>query len=247
MTVTQDYPISIPTHAILFDLDGTLVDSTDAIVAYWTRFGNQHNIPPERILATSHGKRTVDTLLEHTPHLVSDTIAHELESDLPKEFGDKARTIRGAFDFLQRVDTLYSCDDDDSDGRRRRWWGIVTSGSYSLASQWLDMFGMPIPDVFITAEKVDKGKPNPEGYLLGRKLLSADQSAGRKAVVFEDAPAGIRAGKAAGAVVVGIVSTHTKDEVIAAGADFVVADLLAVDVVRVEDSDEFIVRVLQEA
>ncbi|KAK9324595.1 HAD-like domain-containing protein [Lipomyces orientalis] len=245
MTVTQEYPISIPTHAILFDLDGTLVDSTDAIVAHWTRFGNQHNISPERILATSHGRRLVDTLLEHTPHLVSDTIADELESNLPKEFGDKAQAIRGAFDFLQRVDTLYSCDDDGSGGRRRRW-GVVTSGSSSLASQWLDKFGMPIPDVFITAEKVHKGKPDPEGYLLGRKLLSADQSAGKNAVVFEDAPAGIRAGKAAGAVVIGIVSTHTKDEVIAAGADFVVADLQAVDVVRVGDSDEFIVRVLRE-
>ncbi|KAK9427907.1 HAD-like domain-containing protein [Lipomyces doorenjongii] len=237
MTVTPEYPVSVRTHTILFDLDGTLVDSTDAIVAHWTRFGHEHNIPPERILATSHGRRLIDTLLEHTPHLASDTIAYELESNLPKEFGDKCRTIQGAGELLQRLDKIFPGD---------RRWGIVTSGTYPLASQWLDMFGMPIPDVFITAEKVARGKPDPEGYLLGRTLLSADESV-RKTIVFEDAPAGIRAGKAAGAVVIGIVSTHSKGEVLDAGADFVVTDLGDIEVVREGDSDEFVIRVLREA
>ncbi|KAK9331784.1 HAD-like domain-containing protein [Lipomyces starkeyi] len=201
------------------------------------RFGHENNIPPERILATSHGRRLIDTLLEHTPHLASDTIAYELESNLPKEFGDRCKSIRGAIELLQRLDKIFPGD---------RRWGIVTSGTYSLASQWLDMFGMPIPDVFITAEKVGRGKPDPEGYLLGRTLLSADESA-RKTVVFEDAPAGIRAGKAAGAIVIGIVSTHSKGEVLDAGADFVVTDLGDVEVAREGDSDEFVIRVLREA
>ncbi|KAK9389188.1 HAD-like domain-containing protein [Lipomyces mesembrius] len=146
---------------------------------------------------------------EQTNYLIeSDTIAYELESNLPKEFGDKCKTIRGAVELLQRLDKIFAGD---------RRWGIVTSGTYSLASQWLDMFGMPIPDVFITAEKVARGKPDPEGYLLGRTLLSADESV-RKTIVFEDAPAGIRAGKAADAVVI-----------------------------RQGDSDEFVIRVLREA
>ncbi|KAK9375041.1 HAD-like domain-containing protein [Lipomyces chichibuensis] len=203
------------------------------------RFGHENNIPPERILATSHGRRLIDTLLEHTPHLASDTIAYELESRVPKEFGDRCKSIRGAIELLQRLDKIFPGD---------RRWGIVTSGTYSLASQWLDMFGVPTPEVFITAEKVCRGKPDPEGYLLGRTLLSGDNGGARKkTIVFEDAPAGIRAGKAAGAVVIGIVSTHSKGEVLDAGADFVVTDLGDIEVVREGDSDEFVIRVLQEA
>ncbi|KAK9234402.1 HAD-like domain-containing protein [Lipomyces kononenkoae] len=239
MTVTEEHPISIRAHAVLFDLDGTLVDSTNAIVAHWTRFGHENGIPPERILATSHGRRLIDTLLEHTPHLASDTIANELESNLPKEFGDRCQSILGAPEIVQRLDKVFPDD---------RRWGIVTSGTSSLASQWLDMFGMPIPDVFITAEKVGRGKPDPEGYVLGRRLLGADQSLGKKAIVFEDAPAGIRAGKAAGAVVIGIASTHSKAEVLDAGADFVVTDLSQIEVVREPaDSDDFVIRILRQA
>ncbi|KAK9365944.1 HAD-like domain-containing protein [Lipomyces kononenkoae] len=239
MTVTEEYPISVRAHAVLFDLDGTLVDSTKAIVAHWTRFGNENGIPPERILATSHGRRLIDTLIEHTPHLASDTIANELEENLPKEFGDRCQSIPGAPELVQKLDKIFPTN---------RRWGIVTSGTSPLASQWLEMFGMPIPDVFITAEKVSRGKPDPEGYVVGRKLLGADQSLGKNVIVFEDAPAGIRAGKAAGAVVIGIVSTHSKDEVVDAGADFVVTDLSDIDIAReTEDSDDFIIRVLRQA
>ena len=93
-----------------------------------------------------------------------------------------------------------------------------------MASQWLDILGLPRPPVFITADNVKEGKPSPEGYLLGRQKLDVLDPT-HQVVVFEDAAAGVRAGKAAGATVIAVLETHSREALVAAGADYIVDGL----------------------
>jgi len=114
---------------------------------------------------------------------------------------------------------------------------IVTSGTRALVTGWLDVMKMPYPSLMVTAEDVSAGKPDPQCYLLGRDRLklNAKGNAGRegkeaRCVVFEDAPAGVRAGKAAGFVVVGLATTHEVEQIREAGADWIVRDMRSVKV-----------------
>ncbi|KAK9378286.1 HAD-like domain-containing protein [Kockiozyma suomiensis] len=238
------YPVSVKVDAILFDLDGTLVDSTPAVEAGWKQFGKENGVSPELILATSHGRRVYDTLLEHTPHLANDADVERLETTICRDFGSLAVEIPGAKKALADLDFIHQVA--ASENGKKRKWGIVTSGTYLLASSWLSQFGIPIPEIFVTAERVKSGKPDPEGYLLGRTLLNADSKEGKDVIVFEDAPAGIRAGKAAGATVIGITSTHSKEAVEEAGADYVIADLTYVKVGSISDDGSFVIEILKE-
>jgi beta-phosphoglucomutase-like phosphatase (HAD superfamily) len=90
------------------------------------------------------------------------------------------------------------------------------------------VLNIPIPEVFITADVVKTGKPSPEGYLLGRERLNVSRTT-EAVVVFEDAVAGVKAGKAAGAIVIAVLETHSREELAAAGADYVLDGLLQVN------------------
>lgn len=135
-------------------------------------------------------------------------------------------------------------------------WAIVTSGTVPLVtgvrpppplppnpnpktnppSQWLKVLNLPTPAHLITAESVTNGKPDPACYRLGRERLGL-ASDDKQLLVLEDAPAGIRAGKAAGCKVIGLVTSHTVEEVLAAGPDWVVRDLGSVRVVATEEGE----------
>lgn len=104
-------------------------------------------------------------------------------------------------------------------------WAIVTSGGYGLASRRLDRAGIPHPAVFVTAEAVQRGKPDPQGYLLAAQRLGRPPAS---CIVFEDAPPGIAAGRAAGARVIGLTTTHTADQLLDTTA--IVPDFTAVHV-----------------
>lgn len=134
-------------------------------------------------------------------------------------------------------------------------WAIVTSGTVPLvtgvsppppplspfnpppktnpSSQWLKVLNLPTPAHLITAESVTIGKPDPACYRLGRERLGLAGD-DKQLLVLEDAPAGIRAGKAAGCKVIGLVTSHSVEEVLAAGPDWVVRDLESVRVVATE-------------
>jgi glycerol 3-phosphatase-1 len=111
-------------------------------------------------------------------------------------------------------------------------WAIVTSGTRGLISGWLDIMELAHPRYLIAAEDVKNGKPDPEGYLLGYRSLGLASGKGehgaRSAVVFEDAPAGVRAGKAAGFKVVALATTHKVEQLREAGADWIVRDMRSV-------------------
>lgn len=137
-----------------------------------------------------------------------------VEGLIPKQFGQDAVEIPGARAFLDRLEEV---------GAR---WAIVTSGTRPLVTGWLDVMKLVHPQNLVCAEMVENGKPDPACYLLGHSMLKI--AAGEPVVVFEDAPSGVRAGKAAGFKVVALATTHTVDQLKEAGADWIVRDMQSV-------------------
>lgn len=220
MTV-QKQPATFFVNAALFDCDGTLVNSTGAISEFWRDFGKTRpHVNPEEIIKTSHGCRTFDVIAKWSPEDAIQEQVTEWEGAIPDSFGQFAKPIPGAVELVKSFDK--HSKEATADGKQR--WAIVTSGTLPLATKWLKLLTIDRPDCFITAEKVTKGKPHPQGYQSARNTLGFEHT-DAKVVVFEDAPAGITAGKGAGAMIVGICSTYDPEKVRKSGADIVVDDL----------------------
>ena len=137
-------------------------------------------------------------------------ISH-IEGLIPREFGQDATEVSGARQFLDSLD------------RVKAPWAVVTSGTRALIEGWIEMIKLAQPKHMIVAEDVQNGKPDPSCYLLGRSRLGLDHTS--NILVVEDAPSGIKAGKAAGFKVVALVTTHSLEQVRDAGADWIVRDL----------------------
>lgn len=186
--------------------------STECVEMFWHDFGMQHGIDSHKLLETSHGRRTIDILSEWKPEMADEKTSGELEATIPVRWASFATPVPGVFELQKALPPTQ--------------WGIVTSGTLPMASGWLKHFlKFNPPQVFITAEDVKEGKPNPMGYKLGAERLNL-----KDFLVFEDAPAGIRAGKDAGATVIGMATTYTADVVKKAGADYVIPNLHSVHV-----------------
>ncbi|ODV78968.1 HAD-like protein [Suhomyces tanzawaensis NRRL Y-17324] len=226
LSVSAKPPAVFYIHAALFDCDGTLVNSTGAISEFWRDFGESRpHVDPEEIIKTSHGCRTFDVIAKWSPDDADVKQVTEWEGSIPDSFGQYAKPIPGAVELVKRFDELSR---NETDNKHQRW-AIITSGTLPLASKWLKLLTIDKPDCFITAEKVSQGKPHPQGYLTAREHLGYD-APHKKVVVFEDAPAGIKAGRAAGAFIVGICSTYNPEKVRASGADIVVDDLSSFEI-----------------
>jgi sugar-phosphatase len=192
--------------AFLFDIDGMLVDSTDAVEAAWRQVALEHGADADAILRVCHGRRDEDVVPEFfSPDLAPAVIQRIAELEL--ELADQVRPVPDAPAILNRIPA-------DS-------WAAVTSGSRPLMTARLRGAGLPVPAVFIAGEDVSRGKPDPEGFLLAARRLGVQPAS---CVVVEDSPAGVAAGKAAGAFVVGVASTHEPDALVAAN---VVVDRLS--------------------
>ncbi|KAF2667727.1 DL-glycerol-3-phosphatase 1 [Microthyrium microscopicum] len=205
----------------LFDMDGTIIDSTEAIIQHWTQIASELNIDPAVILATSHGRRSIDVLAVHDPSKANWEYVNSLEAVIPKRYASSAVEIPGARTLLA---TLSSASAP---------WAIVTSGTRALVSGWLEVLGLTRPEHLVCAQDVLNGKPDPSCYQLGLKKIGMegsgnDQGLEGSVLVVEDAPAGIRAGRAAGCKVLGLATSHAVGEVVGAGADWVVRDLSSV-------------------
>jgi sugar-phosphatase len=196
--------------AILFDLDGVLVDSTRAVDREWRDWALRKGIDGDAVMAIAHGVRTLEVIQRVAPHLDAEAEAEAIENH---EAGDQAGVLvmPGAADLVHAI----------PDGR----WGVVTSGSRLLASARLRFCGLPVPRVLVTADDVAHGKPHPEPYLKGAQGLGFDPA---ECLVIEDAPAGIQAARAAGAKVIGITSTYAADAL--HQADAVIGKLAQVQV-----------------
>ncbi|KAF4932620.1 2-deoxyglucose-6-phosphate phosphatase 2 [Colletotrichum fructicola] len=201
--------------AILFDMDGTIIDTISAIVEHWHRIGNEIGVPAETILETSHGRRSIDTLKLVAPHKAHWEYVKEVEAKLPELYGHLVEEIPGARKFLETV------------AQSHNPWAIVTSASEPLASRWISQLSLPVPDHLVTAELVENGKPDPSCYELALKQLGL-VGRSNETVVIEDSPAGIIAAKAAGCKVLALLTTHSEKQVFAAKPDWIARDLSSV-------------------
>lgn len=192
--------------ALLFDMDGTLVDSTASVLRGWQTVAAEFPIPQELFAAVPrHGRPAVEILADLLPRELIPAAAERLD--------ELERTDTGDVALLPGVACLLAAAPA---GR----WAVVTSAGRPLAEVRLAAAGIDAP-VLVTVDDVSRGKPDPEPFLLGAKLLGVPPE---RCLVFEDAPAGLAAARAAGAATVAVATTHPADEL---DADLVVTDLSA--------------------
>jgi mannitol-1-/sugar-/sorbitol-6-phosphatase len=220
--------IRISCAALLFDMDGVLVDSTPAVARVWARFALRHGFDAAEVVHRAHGRPSLMTVREYLPN--GDHLAENKEIE------------RGEILDLEGIVPLPGTQELLSALPRERWT-IVTSCSRRLAEVRLKTSGLPRPEVFVTSSDIVNGKPAPDAYLKGAEVLGF---AAQDCVVVEDAPAGVRSGKAAGARVIGLRTTMPERELRDAGADWIVRDCSAVSLDRPGIQDRMLSLVLQE-
>ncbi|MEU7908259.1 HAD-IA family hydrolase [Actinoplanes sp. NPDC049118] len=170
--------------AVLFDMDGTLVDSDAAVERAWRTWAGEYGVDPDAVLAVAHGAPAERTVRLMLPGLAGDGVASAAARQLELQYDDLSDVVptTGAHELLAAL---------------RLPWAVVTSADLRLAKARLDAAGIEAP-VLVTVEDVRAGKPDPEGYLRAAELLGV---AARRCLVVEDAEVGVAAGRAAGAKV----------------------------------------------
>jgi len=195
--------ITVQCRALLFDLDGVLIDSTPAVERVWRKWAVEHGFDPEEVSRRAHGRPSLATVHEYLPNANHEVENRELER---REIADLEGVVPlpGALQLLKSLPLAN--------------WTIVTSCTRPLAEVRVRAAKLPLPKAMITSTDVVNGKPAPEPYQKGAALLGFDPA---DCIVFEDAPAGIRAGKAAGARVIAFPTTSAPPELNNAGASWI--------------------------
>ena len=204
----------ISCSAILFDLDGVLVESRAAVERQWARWAREHHLDPERVIPIAHGRPTIETIREVLPQADEEAELRVMEDRETTDL-EGVHAIPGAAELLKSIPP--------------NRWTVVTSGTRILAETRLRHVGLPIPPTMVTASDIERGKPHPDPYLKGAAALGM---APEDCIVVEDAPSGIRAGQAAGMRVIAVPTTYEVNQLTA--ANYVVASLSQL---RVEQSD----------
>jgi mannitol-1-/sugar-/sorbitol-6-phosphatase len=194
----------ITCKAILFDMDGVLIDSTPAVARVWTGWAGEHGLDPDEVIKRAHGRPSLQTIREYLPHANHEAEDREVER---REMADLegVKLLPGASELLHALPSGS--------------WTIVTSSTRPLAEVRLRTAGLPIPECIVTSSDIEKGKPDPEPYLKAASMLGVRAS---DCVVAEDVPFGILAGKRAGARVIAFRTTSADSDLAAAGADWIV-------------------------
>ena len=179
-------------QAFLFDMDGTLITSTAAAERVWSRWAERHGLDVAAFIPTIHGVRAADTIRkQNLPGI-------DLEAEVAWVERGEIEDVNGVVPIAGAVDFVKRLPPDR--------WAVVTSATVPLAEARLKAAGVTPPALMITAEQVERGKPDPAGYRLAAERLGVDIA---DCLVFEDAEAGIKAGEAAGADVVVITAAWT--------------------------------------
>ena len=201
---------TISCQAILFDLDGVLIDSTPAVARVWSRWALEHGLDPETVVRLAHGRPSRTTICDLLPHSDIDAEDREVERREMEDI-EGVVLLPGAQRLLNSLPL--------------ERWTIATSGTRPLAEVRLRAAGLPTPKNMITSSDVKIGKPHPEPYQKAAAILGFPTS---DCIVVEDAPAGVRAGKAAGARVIGFPTTMAVHDLESAGADWIVENCAAI-------------------
>jgi len=207
---------------MLFDLDGVLVDSTPAVARVWAWWAREHGFNADEVVEQAHGRPSIATIRELLPNSDYEAENREVER---REIED----IEGVIALPGALKLLEALPLDR--------WAIVTSCTRRLAEVRIGAAELPKPKYLVTSNDVRRGKPDPEPYLKGAQLLAVPAE---ECVVFEDAPAGIRGGKGAGARVVALRTTAGDAELREAGADWIVNDCSELSVDLPRSGEEFL-------
>jgi sugar-phosphatase len=200
----------VEAKGLLFDMDGVLVSSIGSVNRCWRKWAEHYGVVDADKVQIAHGTRAVDIIQLLKPGLdVAEGL--KLIEDMEIDDVDDLEVLAGAKELLESLPA--------------ERWAIVTSATKRLAIARLGVAGLPVPERFITGDMVEKGKPDPEPYRRGAELLGF---AAAECVVVEDAPSGVGAGVAAGCRVLGVLGTHSAEELRAAGVSWVVGSLAGV-------------------
>jgi sugar-phosphatase len=203
--------LTLPCPAVLFDADGTLIDSTPMVERAARRWAAEYGLDADAYLAVAHGRRTSDSVAEFLPPEKVREATERLD-ELEAADVDSVIAIPGAPELLAAMDGLP--------------WAVVTSMDPVQLAARSNAAGLPLPEVIVTALDVERGKPDPSGYLQAASRLGFDPVA---CVVIEDSPAGVRAGRAAGCTVIAVTTSHDRSDL--TEADLIIPDLRAVTAV----------------
>lgn len=201
-------------NALLFDMDGVLIDSTPAVARVWRRFAQERGLDPEEVISRAHGRPTVATMSDYFPDEDFVQMSREQERQEIEDL-DGVVALPGALSLLSELPPTR--------------WTVVTSATRALAEVRLHAAGLPVPQQSVTADDIQNGKPHPEPYLRAARALGFAAS---DCLVIEDVPAGIHAGKAAGSKVIALTTTVEKPELINAGADWVLGNCGDISVIE---------------
>ncbi|MFH9573254.1 HAD family hydrolase [Streptomyces sp. NPDC017230] len=215
--------MKIHAQALLFDNDGTLVSSLESVRRCWTRWAGEYGITAQEFARVElHGRPAAEIAADLLPaDVVPKAVARIEQLEVEDVPGGGVRLLPGTWEFL--------------DALPADRWAVVTSATRRLAEARLGAVGI-LPKTLVAADDITRGKPDPEPYLLGARALGVDPAA---CVVFEDAPAGLQAGRAAGMTTVALATTHRADEL---DADLVVTDLSALSALVTDTGVEISVR-----
>ncbi|SRR5260221_12190167 len=198
--------------AVLLDMDGTLVDSTESVIRHWRIWTDRHHLDLGKVLEFSHGRPTLETMKLVAPHLATVEEVRWLEAAETAD-QDGIKPVRGALPFVAALPS--------------NRWAVVTSAPRRMAMERLSHSGIPVPSALVCSDDVQRGKPDPEPYLRAARLLGV---APERCLVFEDAPAGIESARSAGMDVVALTTTFPPERL---AADICVSDFAGVSVNQV--------------
>ncbi len=187
-------PVCVRAKGILFDMDGVLINSIGAAVRCWKRWAKMYGVPNAEEFEIPHGVRSIDLVKMLRPDIDPQEGLRAIE-DMEVEDVADLQVLPGVKALLESLPP--------------ERWAIVTSATRRLLLARLKAAGLPVPERIISAEMVERGKPDPEPYRRGAELLGFRPE---KCVVVEDAPSGVGAGKAAGCRVLGVLGTHSAAE-----------------------------------
>jgi mannitol-1-/sugar-/sorbitol-6-phosphatase len=223
----------IQCRALLLDMDGVLVDSTPAVARVWSRWAKMHGLDPESVVKQAHGRPSLATIVELLPNAGSEVHRREnhwMEQGELADFSDVI-ALPGTKELMSALPPSQVA--------------VVTSAIRALAEVRLRAAGLlPYVQNMVTVDDIRRGKPDPEPYLKGAAKLNLPPS---ECVVIEDAPSGVRSGKAAGARVLAVRTTTGDEELLAAGADWIANDCSSLRIDPNSSATEIVLQIADDS